>query len=87
MFSKAVKKNASISSILQTKDFMIAMIAVGSLNVNRIHTDYEEGINYKKGIPCGYFSLGSSMLLCFSNHQEFLIKEGDLVKMGDKIVR
>jgi len=85
MFSKAVKKNASISSILQTKDFMIAMIAVGSLNVNRIHTDYKERINYEKGTPCGYFSLGSSMLLCFSNPQNFLIKEGDLIKIGDRI--
>jgi phosphatidylserine decarboxylase len=86
MFSKAVKKNASIGSILKTKDNLIAMIAVGSLNVNRIHVDYEKGIKYKKGHPCGYFSLGSSMLLCFQKNKDFLIKEGNSVKIGEKIL-
>ncbi len=85
MFSKAVKKNASISSIFQTKDYMIAMIAVGSLNVNRIHIDYEEKKHYKKATPCGYFSLGSSMLLCFSNNPRFSIKIGDKVRLGQKL--
>jgi len=85
MFSKAVKRNASIGSVLQTKNSLIAMIAVGSLNVNRIHIDYEKGIKYQKGTPCGYFSLGSSMLLCFSNHENFSIKQGDLIKIGEKL--
>jgi len=86
MFSKAVKKNASIGSIFQTEDFPIAMIAVGSLNVNRIHTDYEEMQNYKKGIPCGYFSIGSSMLLCFPHHLKILIDEKSNVKIGERIL-
>ena len=46
MFSKAIKRNASIGSVFQTEIFPIAMIAVGSLNVNRIHTDYEEMQHY-----------------------------------------
>ncbi len=86
MFSKAVKKNASIGSIFQTEDFPIAMIAVGSLNVNRIHTDYEEMRNYNKGTPCGYFSIGSSMLLCFPNHLKILIDEKSNVKIGQRIL-
>lgn len=86
MFSKAVKKNASIGSILQTKSFPLAMIAVGSLNVNRIYTDYEEMKTYKKGTPCGYFSIGSSMLLCFPNDLKILINKGDNVNMGQRIL-
>ncbi len=86
MFSKAVKKNASIGSIFQTKDFPLAMVAIGSLNVNRIHTDYEQMKTYKKGSPCGYFSMGSSMLLCFPNNMEFLIDEGSYVKIGQRIL-
>ncbi len=86
MFSKAVKMNATIGSVLQTKDFPIAMIAVGSLNVNRIHTDYEEMQNIKKGTPCGYFSIGSSMLLCFPNHLKTLVDEGTDVKLGERIL-
>ena len=86
MFSKAVKRNATIGSVFQTGKFSIAMIAVGSLNVNRIHTDYEEMQNYKKGTPCGYFSIGSSMLLCFPNHLKVLIDEGADVKIGQRIL-
>ena len=86
MFSKAVKMNATIGSVFQTKDFPIAMIAVGSLNVNRIHTDYEEMQNIKKGTPCGYFSIGSSMLLCFPNHLKTLVDEGTDVKLGERIL-
>ncbi len=86
MFSKAVKKNASIGSIFQTEDFQIAMIAVGSLNVNRIHTDYVEMQKYKKGTPCGYFSIGSSMLLCFPDRLKILIKKEYNVKIGQRIL-
>ena len=86
MFSKAIKRNASIASVFQTENFPIAMIAVGSLNVNRIHTDYEEMQNYKKGTPCGYFSIGSSMLLCFPNHLKTLVDEGSDVKIGQRIL-
>jgi phosphatidylserine decarboxylase len=86
MFSKAVKKNASICSVFKTKDYLIAMVAVGSLNVNRIHIDYEEVQNYKKGTPCGYFSIGSTMLLCFPNHLKILIEENSDVKIGQRIL-
>lgn len=86
MFSKAVKKNASIGSIFQTDKFQLALIAVGSLNVNRIYTDYEEQKKYKKGNPCGYFSIGSSMLLCFPDYLKVLVKKGDDLKIGQQIL-
>ena len=86
MFSKAAKRNASIGSIFQTRDFPIAMIAVGSLNVNRVHIDYEGMTKYKKGTPCGYFSLGSSMLLCFPDHLKILVNRECNVKMGQRIL-
>jgi len=86
VFSKAVKKNASIGSVFKTKNFMLAMIAVGSLNVNRIHINYEEMQYYKKGTPCGYFSIGSSLLLCFPDHLKFLIEEKSNVEIGQRIL-
>jgi len=86
MFSKAVKKNASVGSVFQTDKFPLAMIAVGSLNVNRIYTDYEEMKKYKKGTPCGYFSIGSSMLLCFPDNLDVLVDIGENVNMGQKIL-
>jgi len=86
MFSKAVKKNASIGSVFQTDEFSLAMIAVGSLNVNRIYTDYEEKRYYKKGTPCGYFSIGSSMLICFPYYLNILVEKGDHLKIGQRIL-
>ena len=86
MYHKAIKKNATIGSVFQTKNFPIVMIAVGSLNVNRIHTDYEENQDYQKGTPCGYFSIGSSMLLCFPAHLKTLIDVGYNVKIGQRIL-
>jgi phosphatidylserine decarboxylase len=86
MLSRAVKKNASIFSAFKTKDFLIALIAVGSLNVNRIHVDYDEMKKYKKGTPCGYFSIGSTMLLCFPNHLKILVEENSDVKIGQRIL-
>ena len=87
MFSSAVRKNASIGSIFEAKDFSVAMLAVGSLNVNRICVDYEENEKYKRGNCCGYFSLGSSMLLCFPNRFDILVDEGEEVKMGQGILK
>jgi len=87
VFDGAVRNNASIGSIFQTDKFPIAMVAVGSLNVNRVCMDYEEKRDYGAGVPCGYFSLGSSMLLCFPTRQDFLIKEGNLVRIGEGIVK
>lgn len=86
MYHKAVKRNATIGSVFQTKNFPIVMIAVGSLNVNRIHTDYEEMQQYKKGTPVGYFSIGSSMLLCFPAHLKTLVDEGSDVKIGQRFL-
>lgn len=86
MFSKAVQKNASIGSVFQTKDFPIAIIAVGSLNVNRIYIDYEEMRDYKKGTPCGYFSIGSSLLLCFPDSLRILVEEKSDVQIGQRIL-
>jgi len=86
MFSKAVKKNASIGSVFQTDKFPIAIIAVGSLNVNRIYTNYEEQRNYQKGTPCGYFSIGSSMLLCFPDYLKILVEKGNNIKIGQRIL-
>jgi len=84
---RAVKYNASIGSVLETKHGMIGMIAVGSLNVNRIHILYEENEPYKKGDICGYFTLGSSILLCFPNKNfEVLVKKKDKVKIGKPLV-
>ncbi len=86
MVSKAVKRNASIGSVFKTKNFLMAIIAVGSLNVNRIQIDYDEMQYYKKGTPCGYFSIGSSLLLCFPKHLKFLIEEKSDVKIGQRIL-
>ncbi len=86
LFSKAVKNNATVGSVFQTPKFPIAMIAVGSLNVNRIFTDYEEQKEYKKGVPCGYFSIGSTMLLCFPDYLNVLVKKGDNIKIGQRIL-
>jgi len=86
IYHKAIIRNATIGSVFQTENFPIVMIAVGSLNVNRIHTDYEEMQPYKKGTPCGYFSIGSSMLLCFPNHLKALVDVGYDVKIGQRIL-
>ena len=85
---KAIRQNSYIGSILQTKYFPIAMIAVGSLNVNSIHVFYGEQKEQKKGEVCGYFSLGSSMLLCFPDYPlETLVKIKDKVNIGEEIVK
>ena len=86
MLSKAVIRNASIASIFKTKNYLMSIIAVGSLNVNRIHIDYDEMQNYKKGTPCGYFSIGSTLLLCFPNQLKFLVEEKSDVKIGQRIL-
>ena len=88
LFEKAIEKNATIGSVLETKYFPIFMLAIGSYNVNAIHMNYKEDKNYKKGDVCGYFSIGSGMLLGFPDYGlELLIKSGDKVKIGMPIVR
>jgi len=85
-FEKAIKQNASIGSIFKADKFYYSMIAVGSLNVNSIHTikkDY-----FKKGDIGGYFNLGSSMLLCFSkNSLESLVTPGMKVDIGQDLFK
>ena len=86
-FEKAIKKNATIGSVFKTKKFDYAMIAVGSLNVNSIHT-VGKGF-FKKGEIGGYFSLGSSMLLCFpeSSGVKSLVELGAKVDIGERILK
>ncbi len=88
LFDLAVRYNASIASVLETDDFPIGMIAVGSLNVSGIHVLYQEGIQCKKGDLCGYFSIGSSMLMCFPDAGlSDLTMLGRRVQIGRPIAR
>ena len=86
-FEKSIKANATIGTIYQTKNFHYAMIAVGSLNVNSIHTIKKN--YFQKGDIGGYFNLGSSMLLCFPESPKLtpLIKHQTKVDIGDKILK
>ncbi len=88
LFEKAIKKNASIGSVLLTPKFPMAMIAVGSLFVNGIKINYENNKFYHKGEVLGYFKIGSSMLLCFPNinNLEPLIEINQKVNIGEKIM-
>ena len=87
-FKKAIKRNASVGLIFKANKFPFVMIPVGSLNVNGIHILDENNGKYKKGDIGGYFSIGSSMLLCFPKYSfETLVKIGDNVKIGQNIIR
>lgn len=86
-FRKAINKNANVGMVFNSKSFSFTMIPVGSLNVNGIHIIDENNSKYKKGDIGGYFSIGSSMLLCFpKNSFKILIKNGDNVKIGQNII-
>jgi|GEM_PF-720144 len=86
LFPMAVRANASIASVLETQDFPIGMIAVGSLCVNAIHVLYEEGVEYEKGDLAGFFNIGSSMLLVFPDIGAYpLIEEDDKVSIGQAV--
>lgn len=87
-FKKAIKRNASVGLVFESNNFPFVMIPVGSLNVNGIHIVDENNGNYKKGDIGGYFSIGSSMLLCFPKYSfESLVKVGGNVKIGQNIVK
>ncbi len=87
-FEKAIKKNASISSIMQADNFLFAMIAIGSLNVNKIHLIKKKYDTYQKGDIGGYFSIGSSMMLCFPRYPMDLLSEiGKKVNIGEPIIK
>jgi len=85
-FEKAIKKNATIGSVFKTDKFHYAMIAVGSLNVNSMHTIKKN--HFHKGDIAGYFNLGSSMLLCFPKYSlDNLIEIGTKVDIGQDLIR
>jgi len=86
-FEKSIKNNATIGTIFQTKNFPYAMIAVGSLNVNSIHTIKQD--YFKKGDVGGYFNLGSSILLCFPESPKLisLINTKTKVDIGRNIIK
>jgi len=87
-FKKAIVKNANIGLVFRSKDFLFAMIPVGSLNVNGIHVVEGKYGKYKKGDIGGYFSIGSSMLLCFPKSSfETFLTIGHKVKIGQNIIR
>jgi len=86
-FERSIKKNATIGTVFRAQDFSYAIVAVGSLNVNSIHTIKKDC--FEKGDIGGYFNFGSSMLLCFSKSMgnEFLVDVGDKVDVGEEILR
>jgi phosphatidylserine decarboxylase precursor len=87
-FAKAIRKNASVGLVFKTKFFPFAMIPVGSLNVSGIHVVNASGGKYRKGDIGGYFSIGSSVLLCFPDYPlEVLIKTGTEVNIGEAIIK
>lgn len=90
-FSKAAKKNASIGIVVNAGKFCYAMIAVGSLNVNNITVECERGKKYDKGAYAGYFSVGSTIILCFDKtfkkNSKRLIKNGELTIIGKPIIK
>ena len=84
-FEKAIKNNASIGSVFQTRYFPYAMIAIGSLNVNGITIIKKE--KYFKGDIGGYFNIGSSMLLCFpKKFPNPKIKIGTKLDIGQNLI-
>lgn len=86
LFPAAARQNASIGSLFATQGYDLALVAVGSLNVNRIHVTYEQGVQYSQGTPCGYFSIGSSMLLCLPFTSTFRVTTGDSVRIGQRVL-
>jgi phosphatidylserine decarboxylase len=87
-FKKAIKKNANVGMIFKTPSFMYSMIPVGSLNVNGINIINDNDSKYKKGDLGGYFSIGSSMLICFpKGNFEVILNKGDNVTIGQNIIK
>ncbi len=85
MFVKAIDQNATIGMVVRSNHFSYAMIAVGSLNVNNITILCDEGKKYRKGHRAGYFSVGSTILLCFDkNFRKNIDKNAQLFEDGIK---
>lgn len=94
MFAKAIDQNATVGIVIKAKHFHYALIAVGSLNVNNITLRCEEGKRYRKGYRAGYFSVGSTVVLCFDkslkkniDYEEIPIKDGVKVNVGDDLLK
>jgi phosphatidylserine decarboxylase len=89
--SKATKQNANIGMIINAGKFSYAMIAVGSFNVNHVTVGCEVGKKYHKGDDAGYFSVGSTILLCFDKsfkeNSELLIRNGKKKDIGENIIK
>ncbi|MGV8172028.1 MAG: phosphatidylserine decarboxylase [Candidatus Woesearchaeota archaeon] len=87
---RATEKNANIGMVINAGKFSYAMIAVGSLNVNHITVNCEEGKMYRKGYDAGHFSVGSTILLCFDKgfreNSELKISDGEKTDVGNNII-
>jgi phosphatidylserine decarboxylase len=93
-FADAIEENATIGMVVRSKHFSYAMIAVGSLNVNNITVICQEGKRYSKGYRAGYFSIGSTILLCFDKNfrknidkSEILFEDGMQKDVGDDLIK
>jgi hypothetical protein len=64
----------------------MCFIAVWSLNVNHIKSDFEEGKVLKKWEMFGNFSLWSSIILIFPNNFKSLKNQWESLKIGEKII-
>lgn len=85
IFQIAIDINSTLTCVYQTKDFSIAMIAVGSFNVNSITHTYEEKKHYQRGMPFGHFNMGSSMLMLFPPEIEIKVKEREKIALCQPI--
>ena len=61
------------------------MVFIGALNVGSINLTFKER-RLKKGDEIGFFAMGSSIVLLFENEVKFLVKEGDKVKFGQRLI-
>lgn len=85
ILQSALEKNATASSIRQTKLWPIALIAIGSLNVNHmtlLHTIEQTCTQWS---PLGYFSVWSSMIMCLPTWVSPDLSIGKKTKIWEKI--
>lgn len=87
VFHKAIIKNATISSIIETSFWNIWFIAVWSLNVNHIIFEYKNEKKLKKWEKFGHFSLWSSVILIIPSSYEIIKKQKESVKIWEKLVK
>jgi len=87
VFHKAITKNATLSSILETNFWKMWFIAVWSLNVNHIEFNYMAWENAKKWDYFGHFNLWSSVILIFPENFDILKKTWEKLVIWEKIVK